>query len=145
MKNQDGFTLLSMMLSLSVLAVALFLAVSVLSGMAKRFEDQAGSFRKDVRLFFSQTSRELHLSQTVGCSPDHRQLILNKNSEQVVYQPDDPQRIIRRVGGQGYEIVLQHVKNVQFQCSGTLVSIKVTDTLDRSYSWSDRLYIEKGG
>ncbi|GGL61471.1 competence type IV pilus minor pilin ComGF [Sporolactobacillus putidus] len=145
MKNQDGFTLLSMMLALSILTITLFLAVSTLSVMGKQFEDNASITHKDVRLFFSQTSRELHLSQTVSCSPNHRQLILNKNNEQIVFQPSYPQRVIRLVNGLGYEIVLQHVKNIQFQCTGAFVSIQVIDTQGRSYYWSDRLYLEKGG
>lgn len=142
MRNQDGFTLLSMMLALSILTVTLFLATSAIAVLVNRFEDDAG-FRKEVALFFNQTSRELHSSQAVSCSQDHQQLILSKDGEQIVFKRTNPQRLIRLVGGKGYDIVLQHVKSVRFQASGNLVSMQIVDNRDHSYYWIDQLYLDR--
>lgn len=141
MKNQNGFTLLSMMLALSIMAVSLILVVSVTKEIINRFDDQLG-LKKDVFLFFSQTSLELHYAQAVHCAGSGSQLILEKNGDQVSYQWTAAHRIIRQVNGSGYEIVLQHVSHADFVNNGSYIRIEVTDDQGRIYDWSDKCYLQ---
>lgn len=140
MKRQDGFTLLSAMLALGIFATALFLIVSIIGVVANRFQDQGGSSLKETSLFFSQTASELHLSDEVATSENHEQLFLKKGAAEITYK-NDRQRIVRLVGGQGYEIVLQHVKDVHFYSDGTFLAIQIVDSSNRSHYWMDRLYM----
>jgi competence protein ComGF len=142
MRNQNGFTLLSMMIALSVLLIIVGLMVAVTQFMTNRFESRLDT-QKETRIFFVQTATELHLSQTVSSSSDHRSLILKKGTETITYKSVSPGRVIRQVSGQGYEIVLQHVKNAFFQSDGTYVSIQVIDEANHSYYWDDRLYVKE--
>ncbi|MFT8317507.1 MAG: competence type IV pilus minor pilin ComGF [Sporolactobacillus sp.] len=141
MKNQKGFTLLSMMLALSIMAISLILVVSVTKELVNRFNDQLG-LKKDISLFFSQTALELHYAQSVHSTGDGRQLILDKNGTQVSYQWQATHRIIRQVNGSGYEIVLQHVSRASFLTSGSYIRIEVTDDQGHVYDWSDKCYLQ---
>ncbi|RYM02197.1 competence protein ComGF [Sporolactobacillus sp. THM7-7] len=144
MKNERGFTLLSMMMALALMTVVLFLAASVIASLAHRFEDNFG-FRKELSLFFSQTSREMHLSHGVTCDANGRQMTLDKGFEKVSFKASWRNRVVRQVGGAGYDIVLQHAASVRFQCRGETAAIEVVDDQNRTYYWIDRLYIKEGG
>lgn len=141
MKNQSGFTLLSMMLALSTLLVIISLAVSITQFMTQRFQPRLDT-QKETQIFFSQTSTEIHLSYSVSCSSDQRILTLKKGTDLVSYSFESTCRIIRRVNGDGYEIVLQQVKDVTFQTNGEFVSIRVIDKADHAYYWDDFLYVK---
>jgi Competence protein ComGF len=139
MNNQKGYTLLSMMLALSILMVTLFLVIGLIHVLAARFQDDQGA-RREISLFFLQTASELHLSDSVQASPDHQQLLIKKGLSNVVYQKMSKQRIVRQVNGEGYEIVLQHAKAVAFDSNGRYITIKIVDTRDRQYFWADMLF-----
>jgi competence protein ComGF len=141
MKDQSGFTLLSMMLALSTLLVIIGLTVSITQFMTQRFQPRLDT-QKETQIFFAQTSTEMHLSRSVSCSSDHRTLTLKKGADLVSYSLVSPGRIIRKVNGDGYEIVLQQVKDVSFQTNGEIVSIRVTDKADHAYYWDDFLYVK---
>ncbi|RYL90987.1 competence protein ComGF [Sporolactobacillus sp. THM7-4] len=144
MNNERGFTLLSMIMALGIMMIALLLATSVMSVMSHRFKDDLG-LRKEISLFFIQTSRELHSSQGVKCYDSPSQMILTKDNQQISFIKSNPNRVIRQVGGQGYEIVLQNVRDIRFQSSGPFVSIQVVDMQNHSYFWQDQLYLMKEG
>lgn len=139
MRDQKGYTLLSMMLALSVLMVALILATGLIHVLAARFQDDQGT-RREISLFFLQTATELHLSDSVQASPDHQQLLIKKGTSNVVYQKLSKQRIVRQVDGAGFEIVLQHAKDVAFNSDGRYLTIKIVDSMDRQYFWADMLF-----
>lgn len=142
MRKQEGFTLLSMMLGLTIFMVVLILLVSVSKIMVNRFDDSLGD-RKEMTLFLAQLSRELHYSQSVFSSDNQQVLYLDKGTERISYKQSNPNRLIRQVNESGYDIVLQHAKNVLFQTSGNLLSIRITDTDDHTYYWNDQLYLKK--
>ncbi|MCO7176518.1 competence type IV pilus minor pilin ComGF [Sporolactobacillus kofuensis] len=144
MKNQSGFTLLSMMLALSILLIILSLAVAITQFMVNSFTASLIT-QKETQLFFAQTTTELHLSQAVRSSEDQHTLYLNKGSDTISYQFVSSGRIIRQVNAQGYEIVLQSVKAAEFISDGSLLSIHVTDQANRSYYWDDYLYVKEDG
>jgi competence protein ComGF len=141
MKDQSGFTLLSMMLALSILLVIISLAVSITQFMTQRFQPRLDT-QKETHIFFAQTSTELHLAHSISSSSDQRTLTLKKGSNLISYSLVSPGRIIRKVNGDGYEIVLQQVKDVSFQTNGEIVSIRVTDKANRTYYWDDLLYVK---
>ncbi|MCO7126833.1 prepilin-type N-terminal cleavage/methylation domain-containing protein [Sporolactobacillus shoreicorticis] len=141
MKNQAGYTLLSMMLALSVFLIIVSLAVNVTAFMNQRFQPQWDT-QKETRLFFIQTATELHFSHQVSCSTDHRMLTMKKGTDYVSYAFMTNGRIIRQVNRMGYEIVLQQVKSATFQSDGEFISIRVTDKANRHYYWDDRLYVK---
>ncbi|WP_100488602.1 competence type IV pilus minor pilin ComGF [Sporolactobacillus pectinivorans] len=143
MRNQNGFTLISMMLALSIFTVALILAGSLLHMVSSRFKDDL-SVQKEINLFFAQTATELHLSDAVSTSPDHQKLFIEKGNEKVNYERSNPQRVIRLVSGQGYEIVLQHVKSIRFDSDGRFLAIQITDSNNRQFFWADMLYKKRG-
>ncbi|WP_010632181.1 competence type IV pilus minor pilin ComGF [Sporolactobacillus vineae] len=136
MNHQKGYTLLSMMLALSIMMITLGLVISLIHVLAARFQDDQGS-RQEVSLFFLQTASELNLSDSVRTAPDHQQLVMKKGTSNIVYQKLSKQRIVRQVDGAGYEIVLQHVKSAEFYSDGRYMMIKIVDSSDRQYFWAD--------
>ncbi|MCQ2008405.1 MAG: competence type IV pilus minor pilin ComGF [Sporolactobacillus sp.] len=141
MKNQAGYTLLSMMLALSIFLIIISLAIGVTQFMNQRFQLRLDT-QKETRVFFMQTATELHFSQHVSCSTDHQTLTMKKGTDRVSYTFLSNGRIIRQVNGAGYEIVLQQVKHAAFHSDGEFVSIRVTDKANRNYYWDDRLYVK---
>ncbi|MET1247682.1 competence type IV pilus minor pilin ComGF [Sporolactobacillus sp. STCC-11] len=141
MNDQNGFTLLSMMLALSTLLVIISLIVSITQFMTHRFQPRLDT-QKETQIFFTQTATEIHLSHSVSSSSDQQTLTLKKGTDFVSYSFESPGRIVRKVNGDGYEIVLQQVKKVTFQTNGEFVSIRVTDKADRAYYWDDFLYVK---
>ncbi|TGA99615.1 competence protein ComGF [Sporolactobacillus shoreae] len=144
MNNQKGYSLISMMLALSIFTIALLLAASLFHIVAGRFKDDFSQDR-EINLFFAQTATELHLADGMNSSPDHKKLMLERTGGIVTFERSNPQRIIRTVGGQGYEIVLQHVKDIWFEKKGRFVSIQITDSNGREHFWADMLYKYKEG
>jgi competence protein ComGF len=136
MSHQKGYTLLSMMLALSIMMITLTFVIGLVHVLAARFQDDQGN-RREVSLFFLQTASELHLADSVQAAPDHQQLIMQKGTSHIVYQKLSKQRIVRQVDAAGYEIVLQHVKSVEFYSDGRYVTIKIVDNKDRQYFWAD--------
>lgn len=138
--RQDGFTLLSMMLALSFLAIVLVLTSSVMLSINRHFKDPL-NLRKEVNIFFAQTSVELHASDAVSCTDASKQLIFQKDGRDVSFSHDSKNRVVRKVNGAGYDIVLRRIADISFQCNGPFVSIRVTDTDNHRWFWIDRLYL----
>ncbi|MFT8362134.1 MAG: competence type IV pilus minor pilin ComGF [Sporolactobacillus sp.] len=141
MKRAEGFSLLSMMLALFILSFVLIMAVSLEKVIVDRTLRPEKTIQ-DCFLFFAQTGKELHTAQSVHASASGRQLTLDKNGIQITYSWDTRHRIIRKVNGAGYEIVLFHVANVFFQCVQNQAWIEVTDDQGHHYNWQDQSYMD---
>ncbi|MFT8871038.1 MAG: competence type IV pilus minor pilin ComGF [Sporolactobacillus sp.] len=141
MKRAGGYTLLSMLLALMLLTVALILTASVMKTVVSRWNDDSTQ-EKSMQLFFTQTAFEVHTAQSMRSSDDHQQLIIQNNGTSVIYQLNG-KRLIRRVNGSGYEIVLQHVSTVSFQTFDNTVTIEVTDDQSKNYIWIGKSYLQQ--
>ncbi|MCI1858383.1 MAG: prepilin-type N-terminal cleavage/methylation domain-containing protein [Sporolactobacillus sp.] len=141
MRNERGFTLLSMMLALSILTVAL-LMTTALARFAARSPGGDMGISKQIDLFYTQTSNELHRCDRVAVSEDHHILYLYRQGKEVSYRLDDSLRLIRMVDNDGYEIVLQNIRAVRFDRDGPLLSVHLTDRENHDYFLADRLYLE---
>jgi len=137
MNNQKGFTLLSMMLALSALMAALFLITAIVISMSRHFKDDLVS-RKEVFVFFLQTADEVHQAQSLACTDNQLSLSL---ADSTIDFKQSGVRVYRQVNGEGYDIVLQHVHSIRFQCSGRFLSIQIEDENRHLFQWSDQLYL----
>lgn len=141
MRRSEGFSLLSMMLALFILSFVLLLAVSLEKVIVDRTLHQEETIQACF-LFFAQTGSEIHKANSVHESANGRQLTLDKDGAQISYSWDYRHRIIRKVNGAGYEIVLFHVADVFFQCLQNQVWIEVTDDQGHHYNWQDQSYMD---
>lgn len=139
MNDQKGYTLLSMMLALSMMMIALVLFTGLIHVLTARFQDDQGN-RREISLFFLQTASELQLTDSVQATSDHRQLVMKKGRSNIVYQKLTKQRVVRQVDGAGYEIVLQHIQSAEFYSDGRFVTIKLVDNRNRQYFWTEMRY-----
>lgn len=139
MNDQKGYTLLSMMLALSVMMIALVLFTGLIHVLAARLQDDQGN-RREISLFFLQTAAELQLADSVQAASDHRQLVMKKGLSNIVYQKLTKQRVVRQVDGTGYEIVLQHILSAEFYSNGRFITIKLIDNRNHQYFWTEMRY-----
>ncbi|RYL90436.1 ComGF family competence protein [Sporolactobacillus sp. THM19-2] len=142
MKKQDGFTLLSTLLGLSIFSIVLLLVTCAAGILASRFQDDVG-LRKEITIFLSQTALELHQSNAISCSDGNRTLIILKDDQEITYKLDSKGRLVRSVDDRGYEIVLQRIKSVRFDTDGRYLFIHLVDQQHRSYFLVDSTYLGK--
>ncbi|MBM7646351.1 competence protein ComGF [Scopulibacillus daqui] len=137
MKNQNGFTLLSMMLAVSALGAAAFMLTLIMTSVEKGSNPLKAN-SKEVYTFFHQVTSEIHQSSSLDCK--HNKLYLDKDSDRVSYQ-QSRQRVFRQVEGKGYDIVLQQVSNIKFFCKKDRVTIIVKDLNGKENHWAASLVI----
>jgi|UPI0004242283 competence protein ComGF len=131
MQNANGYTLLSMMLALSafviISTVLCKMAVAIFSSSQSTPAD-----RKDIWLFFAQTGSEIASSTNCEVFEGGMSFLLN---DQIINYKLIGSTVRRNVDGEGYEIVLQKVSSLIFQCDASIASITIRDDRGRVYKW----------
>ncbi|MGM7701956.1 competence type IV pilus minor pilin ComGF [Pseudalkalibacillus sp. Hm43] len=119
--DEQGITMLE-----TVLSLILFLAfVSLVPSMYQLIFSTDGTslHRQEVNLFFEQADKEIQGSTDAEISSN--KLYLTQPSGKLITYEKNGNRVIRKVDGRGFEIILQRIEAIDFSLLHTVVSITV--------------------
>ncbi|TCP31155.1 competence protein ComGF [Scopulibacillus darangshiensis] len=142
MNNQSGFSLLSLMMTLGVFSVTIFLIIQVIPPLVKQWQEDV-SPKKDVYLFFEQTAMEVHGADRLSCESSDALYIYD--GENKISFGISGNRVYRQVNDKGFDIVLQHVRSIAFSCKENAVMMTVVDTEGSIDQWADVYFASKAG
>lgn len=111
LKNYSAFTLIEMMINLSIVLVILFIIPMIYMQLSQLNGKSVNHFDINCAMFLRELSTELKTSGTVEINGD--QLILTKNENQLSYTFHKG-RIVRKVNNEGYVIMLEGIKEGVF-------------------------------
>lgn len=137
-QNQNGFTLLSMMVALATLTIIAAL-VSNMSLATLRSHQFDAIDRKDIWIFLTQIKDELSSGQQFQTSSDG--ITFNLYGDTVDYKLIGT-TVRRRLNSNGYEIVLQNVQTLSIQDDNQVITIELIDTKGRPYRWNVKKMIQ---
>jgi competence protein ComGF len=134
----SGFTLAEALLGLA--AFCLLAALLPLSFQVFSKVDQGNSRLQTMQweVFSNQIKKEIRMSQKIN--PQVNRLFLTRETDSILYEKFGT-NVRRRVNLTGNEILLQNVKNIQFDSIKNGTIVKVEDIWSRKYSFTTRSYI----
>jgi competence protein ComGF len=134
----SGFTLAEALLGLA--AFCLLAALLPLSFQVFSKVDQGNSRLQTMQweVFSNQIKKEIRMSQKIN--PQVNKLFLTRETDSILYEKFGT-NVRRRVNMTGNEILLQNVKNIQFDSIKNGTIVKVEDIWSRKYSFTTRSYI----
>ncbi|MBN8250391.1 prepilin-type N-terminal cleavage/methylation domain-containing protein [Priestia flexa] len=123
MRNQKGFTLVEMLLSLTIFFVIVSFIPPVLSLANQKYAPDDLATEMEWEIFIQQLTKEYRRAHHV--SVNERILSLRIDGEPLVtYEPFND-KVRRRVDQSGHEVVLQFVKLIEYKYESNLLHIKV--------------------
>ncbi|MCF6137884.1 competence type IV pilus minor pilin ComGF [Pseudalkalibacillus berkeleyi] len=120
-QNERGHTLLETMLSLIILLAIVSIVPHFYFVLFST--DEQVLYAQEVGIFFEQADKELQGSISAVVQSD--KLYLEQQNGTIISYETNGNRIIRKVDGKGFEVILQHVQSVTFTSTNTTVSITV--------------------
>lgn len=119
--NERGYTLIE-----TILTFTLFLTLaSFIPGLFHVLfsVDRSPLHQQEISIFFEQADKEIQGSTSAEIKSNT--LYLNQPSGKIVSYEQNGRRMIRKVDGKGFEIILLNIDSAEFALSQTMVSMKV--------------------
>ncbi|WP_052404776.1 competence type IV pilus minor pilin ComGF [Bacillus rubiinfantis] len=129
--NEKGFTLLEVMLALSIFMIIIFFITPILQIILDPRGNQMKLQEMEWEVFSNQFKKEIRQSSQVQVKSG--KLYLIKGNETVNYEKYDT-NLRRRVNDSGHEIVLQNVSVYSFSLLNNAVKLTVRDSWGKEYS-----------
>ncbi|GGE46705.1 hypothetical protein GCM10011391_26940 [Pullulanibacillus camelliae] len=131
-QQQQGYTLLSTMIALSLLymisaLIMLLATITFHEAPAERWG------RKDIWLFMHQFQKELESGQEIQCEPND--ISFQKDEDLIDYRQSG-MRVLRTLNHSGYEIALNDITEWTCASYHSLINVKVRDKKGTVYRWS---------
>jgi competence protein ComGF len=136
-KKNQGFTLLTALMSLLVLCVITFL-LSQISSYLLHVSQTPPILRQDI--WNAQHQLEAEAIKGTELRTMSHQLTFLLNGETIQYVQSG-NRLIREVNGQGFEIVLLKIKSVTFTEEEGVVTMTITDSEGNEFPWLLRSFM----
>jgi len=130
MKTQHGFTLLELLISLSITLLIISLLTPLLYTMADGSNGKLNKLEWEV--FVQQAKLEVRASNELTTKGDTLFLKSPSTTQVVSYEPYQGS-IRRRVNSTGHEVILQNIASVQYHAEPKGVTIHVKDRAGNSY------------
>ncbi|WP_169891127.1 competence type IV pilus minor pilin ComGF [Litchfieldia alkalitelluris] len=128
--NSSGFTLIEMLVSLSIVLVIVALFVPVLQVMHEKQKVEMN--RMEWEVFYQQTKLEIKESVQIKVTPSI--LYVTTVNGQVVSYEKYQDKLRRRVNGTGHEIQLQNISSAKFLALPNGVELSVVDLSGKNYN-----------
>mgnify|MGYP001336607991 CR=1 FL=1 len=128
-KGNRGFTLYETIFSLFLVSIVIFLFPYILSYFKPSPSEKLQV--KEVELFFMQISREIHGAKSMFIDNNDLIVVLHNGDRASYEQYND--LIRRRLNRTGHEVLLQHIKTVNYEVNNTLVSIQIEGKRGEQY------------
>lgn len=111
LRNYPAFTLIEMMINFSIVLVILTIIPMIYMQLSQLNGKSTSHFDINSAMFLRELSTELKTSEKVELSGD--QLVLTGNGDHLSYMFHQG-RIVRKVNGEGYVIMLEGIKEGAF-------------------------------
>jgi competence protein ComGF len=143
MKKEDGYTLLEMLISLTLFFMIMSF-VPVIIKMTQDYQKTAVSLStQEWDLFLQQLTFELREGEQVKTG--YQKVSFMNSYDQTITYEKYGKNIRRRVNGTGHEILLQNIANVEFTRVPKGLFIQVQDLEQRTYAERVSLFHSDGG
>ncbi|WP_349407772.1 competence type IV pilus minor pilin ComGF [Pseudalkalibacillus sp. SCS-8] len=135
-RNEKGYTLLECLLSL-------FMCMALISLMPGLFQvifstDEQALKHQEVALFFQQADKEIQGSASAAIFGET--LYLTQQDERVVTYERIGTRVVRKVDGKGYEIILLDVTSFKAEVKEEMVELRL-DMGGRTFMYNSILML----
>jgi competence protein ComGF len=131
LKEQEGFTLIEMLICLSIFFI-IFLITPRLQPFLFSMHEYKGISLFEWNVFLKQT--EIEFREAVSIQETGEKLRFRSRTNELITYQLNGTRLIRKVNQSGYEILLQNVRSVTFQLSENKLSITAVDTQNTTYT-----------
>jgi competence protein ComGF len=138
MKRNQGFTLLTALMSLFVLCVITFL-LSQMSAYLLHTSGHRQMIRPDLWNAIHQLEAEA--VRGTNLTTTRHQLTFQLDGQTIQYTQSGT-RLIREVNGQGFEIVILNINSVNFIDGEGVVTMTITDSEGKDTQWLIRSFIQ---
>ncbi|MFS0561926.1 competence type IV pilus minor pilin ComGF [Terribacillus sp. 179-K 1B1 HS] len=125
--SNKGFTLLEVLITLSILILILSSIPPLLAPMTQNTETESLSVRQALHFI----SMEVHKGNFVGI--EENRLFIEDQQGRIAVFEQYKDMIRRRVNGKGHEIYLHHIENLEFQLDGSTIIAIVRGKEGASY------------
>ncbi|WP_235714597.1 competence type IV pilus minor pilin ComGF [Neobacillus dielmonensis] len=129
--NEAAFTLIEVLLALSILSVVICLVTPAFEIMLNKQDTNASLQIMEWEVFCSQFKKEIRMSNKAEVVSNR--LILTKATETVIYEKYES-NLRRRVNSTGHEIVLQNVSSYTFTLLKNAVKLTAKDDHGKEYT-----------
>lgn len=127
--NNKGFTMVEMLFSFSVFCIAASFLPLMFNILFHSDSIDARIQKMEWELFVNQLKKEIQTSDNVNVVNGELILI---NAEETISFGKYKNILRRRVDGKGHEVVLQNVKEIQFEVLGRAVLIETVNTFEQT-------------
>lgn len=131
LKNEHGFTFLSALLALFALSIAILLFTQLNSVLRHMQTVQNPTLSVP---WIAAHQIEFELLNGSKATVTNQSLSFSLNGQTISYLQSGT-RLIRQLNNQGFEIVLQDVSSLEFEKTGSLISIHIKMNQGREYQW----------
>ncbi|WP_404443378.1 prepilin-type N-terminal cleavage/methylation domain-containing protein [Sutcliffiella horikoshii] len=111
-RKEEGFTLLEVLISFSLVLVLTTFFPLLIKNLITLTEINNGINQMELEVFIQQANREIKIAKRVFVEGKVL-VIINQADQRVTYEYYQ-QKIRRRVNGSGHELLLHHVKSINF-------------------------------
>jgi competence protein ComGF len=137
--NKKGFTMIEVILVLCILTVIASLLPLVIRSISPPKETSVNPH--ELALFFQQIGAEIRGAKSAQVQSNNLYLLLPSGS--LISYEQAGNKIIRKVDGEGYELVLQNVSVFESLLKMNRIAIYVSDQKNFTFNRSFIMYIQK--
>jgi competence protein ComGF len=132
-RKDGGFTLLEVLICFSVILILTALFPILIKNLVILTEKKEGIHLFELEVFIQQATREVRTAKKTSVEAGDF-VIINQGGQRVTYEFFQ-QKIRRRVDGTGHELLLHHVKKVDFaeRANGAIFILEGSD--DATYEF----------
>lgn len=139
--NESGFTLIEVLLALSILSVIVFYMGPIFQTVLNNQVSENALQAMEWEVFWMQMKKEIRVASKAEVVSGR--LVLTKDGETIYYEKYNS-LLRRRVNSLGHEILLQNVSNYQVSVLPNSVRVTVTDLNGKTYSAKAYSLVEWG-
>lgn len=121
--NNRAFTLLDALMGLLVMSVLIILIVQMMELVKDNYYENPN--QRQVTLFLMQVQDDL--IETKGIKTENNTFSLTLYNKDVVTYSQEKNQLVRKVNDEGYEVVLNQIKEIKFWLENDIVYFSLID------------------
>ena len=130
LRKNEGFTMIEMLFSLMILMTISLFVLQLFTIIQTQIGTNNKIHPKEWEIFTLQMQQEVRSSKSqdvVG----NKLYLLSGDDLSLIEQYNDKLR--RRVNGEGHEVILQNISNLQVEKDGDVIEIQITDKAGKTF------------
>ncbi|MGE7601243.1 competence type IV pilus minor pilin ComGF [Peribacillus sp. NPDC097675] len=130
LRKNEGFTMIEMLFSLMILMTISLFVLQLFTIIQTQIGTKNKIHPKEWEIFTLQMQQEVRSSKSqdvVG----NKLFLLSGEDLSMIEQYNDKLR--RRVNGEGHEVILQNISNVEVEKNGDVIEIHITDKSGKNF------------